>query len=236
MRIAIFDLTLQTGRTFEGFPTVGQTIIDWLAPALPEAKLVPIPIAYGAPIPPVEKFDGYVLSGSERCVGDDTPWISELRRFLKEAKELQKPIFGICFGHQIIADTFGGRVEYQGQGTQIGLRTFDFKDGREDAIIWHHDQITAVPPGAKVIASTEYCPIAGLEYDFPAKSVQFHPEMTKDLLRRFLAIGPRLIDANLAILAEMSFEQGEARKDLMANAAAQLFRDHVVGEKEPIAS
>ena len=53
---------------------------------------------------------------------------------------------------------------------------------RVKAHAWHKDQVTAQPPESRVIASADYCPIAGLAYDFPGLSVQFHPEYTREYM------------------------------------------------------
>ena len=74
MRIAILDLTEHPLPLLEGMPNVGQQIVAWLGPALPEADLVTFAInAGGAALPDISDFDGLVLSGSELGVYDDVP-------------------------------------------------------------------------------------------------------------------------------------------------------------------
>ena len=85
-------------------------------------------------------------------------------------------MFGICFGHQIMADIFGGKAAKSDKGFITGSRRFNDRGTNVNAYLAHQDQVTEVPPNAEVIASAAHCPVAALSYDFPALSVQFHPE------------------------------------------------------------
>lgn len=225
MRIAILDLTAQKGEVFDGIPSVGEEVRAWLAQAMPNDDLRIIGVAYGAALPAVGDFDGLLLSGSEYGVYDDTPWMAPLRRLLNETRAARKPIFGICFGHQIMADTFGGKAEKAAVGNQVGVRAFEADGATLAANVWHKDQVTRVPPGATVTATAGYCPVGALAYDFPALSVQFHPEYTEERLRQLFAVGrdgfiPGAdVDAALA-----SFSRHKASRDLMAEEAAAFFR------------
>ena len=127
---------------------------------------------------------GYVITGSSAGVYDDLPWIAPLRSFLQEAKGRAK-LVGICFGHQIMAEAFGGRVVKSDKGWGLGLQSYDVQarakwmdDARTIAIpASHQDQVVAPPPEARVLVRSEFAPFAGLIYDDqPAMSLQGHPE------------------------------------------------------------
>src|SRR5688500_18244327 len=57
-----------------------------------------------------DECDAYVISGSTAGVYDDRAWIGPLKDFLVEAKG-KAAMVGVCFGHQIMAEAFGGKVE-----------------------------------------------------------------------------------------------------------------------------
>lgn len=131
--------------------------------------------------------DAYILTGSAAGVYDDLPWIEPLRVWLR-GLDKNTPVMGICFGHQIMADAYGGRVIKSDKGWGGGLQDYDvrqreawMKAGGETFSIpaSHQDQVVEAPPTARVIAGNDFCPNAGLAYtDRRAASFQGHPEFS----------------------------------------------------------
>jgi GMP synthase-like glutamine amidotransferase len=141
-------------------------------------------VAAGALPPDVGRHEAYLITGSPAGVYDDLPWIAPLKTFLRAAKGRAK-LVGICFGHQILAEAFGGRVEKSAKGWGVGLHNYPIvqREPWMDACpivsvpASHQDQVVRQPPGADVIASSVFTPYAGLAWhDQPAISFQFHPE------------------------------------------------------------
>lgn len=109
------------------------------------------------------------------------------------------PTLGICYGQQLMAHKMGGHVETS-HHKEYGYRQLKVVDlpalvgGLTSPQVWmsHGDQVLAAPPGFRVTASTDSCPIAAFELtDKKQFGVQFHPEVThtpdgKAILRRFL--------------------------------------------------
>lgn len=225
MRIVVYDCVTGDALT-EKYGRTGAAMIDWIAPHLPEADLSWIHIAGGVAPPDPGTLDGVIVSGSEKGVYDDVPWMAPLRANLLALKTAGKAVYGICFGHQIMADVYGGRAEKAAGGFVTGARAFD--TGREtvEAYVAHQDQVTLVPPGATVTASASYCPVAALAYDFPAMSVQFHPEydaaFTRDLIDMF---GPGLMPPDALAAARASLP-GKVPPDLCCAEIAAFFRRH----------
>ncbi len=101
--------------------------------------------------------------------------------------ELGIPILGICYGHQLTAYILGGEVakgkvrEYGSATVKFSAKKVIFKDvsDKENAWMSHFDQVTKMPEGFEVVASTEDCPIAAMaDYKRNIYCVQFHPEVT----------------------------------------------------------
>lgn len=209
-----------------GQPKFGETLAAWLARGVPEAELPVIDVEGGAPLPGVDDFDGYVISGSDKGVYDDTRWMLPLRAFLEDVRTVGRPLLGICFGHQIMADVFGGKAERVGPPV-VGVRAFDLLGESTAAHVWHQDQVTRLPPESRVIATATYCPVAALAYAFPALSVQFHPEYGPDYMGGILRRGRGEVlpeaqtDAALAELAA-----GGVAPDLFVGPAGAFFRAH----------
>ena len=152
-------------------------------------------VAAGALPPDVGRHDAYLITGSPAGVYDDLPWIAPLMTFLRAAKGRAK-LVGICFGHQIMAEAFGGRVEKSHKGWGVGLHNYPIvqREAWMDACpvvsvpASHQDQVVQQPPGADVIASSVFTPYAGLAWhDQPAISFQFHPEFAPAYAKALIA-------------------------------------------------
>lgn len=229
MSIGIIDLSFVPPKLRGKLPSFGEQIRRWLSPSLPEISLEIVDVTGGAEVPGVADFDGFLISGSEKGVYDEVIWMDPLRALLGDIRDHNKPVFGICFGHQIMADHFGGKAELAAVGEARGARQFDIGSEPREAYVWHKDQVTKVPPGARVTASSAYCPVGALAYDFPAMSTQFHPEYSQDFLRNFVDQGRGEVlddaesDAFIAAIA-----QSNVAEDLMAREAADFFRRHLL--------
>ncbi|MCC7275776.1 MAG: type 1 glutamine amidotransferase [Alphaproteobacteria bacterium] len=140
--------------------------------------------------------DGWIVTGSAAGAYDDLPWIAGLTRFLQEARGRTR-LVGICFGHQIMAQAFGGRVEKSARGWGLGLHEYAVRervpwmDGAATFAVpvSHQDQVVAPPPGARVVAASDFTPIAALAYDDgSAISFQCHPEFTPSFAAELVAL------------------------------------------------
>lgn len=129
-------------------------------------------------------FEGVVVTGSAAGVYEDHAWIPPLTGWLRAARGRTR-ILGICFGHQIMAHAWGGRVEKSDKGWGVGLHRYDvtahepWMFPRADSVaipVSHQDQVVAVPDEARVIAACEFTPYAGLAWGRDAVSFQCHPE------------------------------------------------------------
>jgi GMP synthase-like glutamine amidotransferase len=224
VRIAILNLT-DLPEDIGGGIHVGHTIREWLTPAMPGDDLTVIEVTAGAPVPQVGAYDGFVLSGSEKGVYDDMPWLGPLRDLLLKTRAQAVPVFGICFAHQFMAEVYGGKAELAGLGEVVGVRRYKMDGQDVNAHVWHRDQVTKVPPGARVLGGADYCPFGVLAYDFPAMSVQFHPEFTRAFLTH--AIEKNAGDQQSPVETKdrlASVASGDVPVDLMAKEAAELLR------------
>ncbi len=224
VKIAVLDLCNWPPEFMSGEPKFGEVLATWLARGVPEADLPLIDVEGGAPLPDVGDYDGYVISGSDKGVYDDTPWMVPLRAFLIGARNAGKPLLGICFGHQIMADVFGGKAEKVGP-PEVGVRRFELDGGPVPAHVWHQDQVTVQPPGTRVLAKADYCPFGGLEYEFPALSVQFHPEYTRAYLSGFLERSRgEILSRDQTDAALYQIASGDVAENLFADRSGQFFR------------
>lgn len=130
----------------------------------------------------VRDCDGWLITGSRHGVYEDHPWIPPLEQFIRDAFAAHVPVVGICFGHQIVAQAMGGKVERYAGGWAVGATDYDFGGEKVTLNAWHRDQVVQAPPGAKVIATNDFCANAALLYDDRALTVQAHPEFRPEFV------------------------------------------------------
>lgn len=128
------------------------------------------------------EYDGVVISGSQTSVYDDHEWIHELTTWARALRRAAVPMLGICWGHQFLAQAFGGRIVDMG-AYEIGYRSIDQRgndplfagiDSPMTAFETHSDRVAELPAGAIELARNDYGVQAfrlGASY-----GVQFHPE------------------------------------------------------------
>ncbi len=126
--------------------------------------------------------DGWLITGSKHGVYEDHPWIPPLENLIRDAVTQNVPLVGVCFGHQIIAQALGGKVEKFEGGWAVGHQTYDFAGTELSMNAWHQDQVTELPPGAVTIASNDFCKNAAILYGDRALTVQAHPEFSADFV------------------------------------------------------
>lgn len=130
----------------------------------------------------VHQADGWLITGSKHGAYEDHPFIAPLEDFIRDVYAAAVPLVGVCFGHQIIAQALGGRVEKFSGGWAVGATDYDFGGETLTLNAWHQDQVTKVPPDAKVIASNDFCVNAALVYNDRAFTVQAHPEFQPEFI------------------------------------------------------
>lgn len=131
----------------------------------------------------VRDCDGYVITGSKHGAYEDHPFIAPLEQLIRDAFAAGVPVAGICFGHQIMAQALGGKVEKFKGGWSTGPTDYAFGDETLRLNAWHQDQVVTPPPGATTIASSPFCAYAGLAYGKTGYSVQAHPEYGPEFIQ-----------------------------------------------------
>lgn len=132
----------------------------------------------------VHAADGWLLTGSKHGAYEDHPFIAPLEIFIRDAYAAGAPMVGICFGHQIIAQALGGRVEKFPGGWAVGRQTYDWQGDTVALNAWHQDQVTQRPDGAEIVATNDFCENAALVYGDRIFTVQAHPEFENAFTKR----------------------------------------------------
>ena len=187
----------------------------------------------------VTECDGWLITGSRHGVYDELPWIEPLMAFVREVYAAQRPLLGICFGHQLIAKALGGDVRKSEKGWGVGLHDYQFNanvpkwmdisqlpQGRMTLNAFHQDQVITPPAGATVLAGSPFCENAVLVYGDHALSFQGHPEFGTDYASALVQLrSPSVVPEALASAALSRIQQSSSQHDggQVAVWARQLF-------------
>ena len=160
--------------------------------------------------------EGLILSGGPSSVYDaDAP------TYNPEILEMDKPMLGLCYGHQLLCHRLGGQVE-PGNAHEFGAAYLQVKEAKgvllgldEREMVWmsHRDQVTALPPGFEILAGTEDCPIAAMGHaERKIYGLQFHPEVTHsvrgmEILDNFVALTGAARDWTMEQYIEWTMER-----------------------------
>lgn len=153
--------------------------------------------ALGDPLPEdLDPYAGIVLFGGPMSVNDPYPWIRTEIDLIGRALAADKPILGICLGAQLMAVQLGATVACHRKGlsemgyypmrpTPLGARILPWPS---HVYHWHSEGFD-LPAGAELLASGQMFPNQAFRYGQRAFAVQFHPEVTHDMMSSWTRMG-----------------------------------------------
>lgn len=189
-----------------------------LRPVDPDIELIIFDAESEALPSDINAADAYLITGSRHGVNDGFPWIAQLEEFVRTLHSAKKKVIGICFGHQLIAKALGGTVIKSPKGWGVGMSQNQISQQAEwmnppkkefNLLVSHQDQVIELPPGAQVLAGSEFCPNYMMQIDSHFFSVQGHPEFTKEYCRDLMISREDSVDELLFAQAIKSLELHE---------------------------
>jgi GMP synthase (glutamine-hydrolysing) len=193
-------LIIRTGRAPDPIRARHGDFPHWfrLCAALSPVRVRVVDVVAGEELPAPAEVAGALITGSAAMVTERAAWSERTAGWIRDAMDAQLPLFGVCYGHQLMAHALGGRVGYLPGGREIGTLPLELTAaGRHDPLTAHlpasfrahttHEQsVLEAPPGAEVLVRSARDPHHLLRYGPHALSVQFHPEFNADVMRAYI--------------------------------------------------
>lgn len=147
-----------------------------------------------------DEWAGVIITGSAASLTERSPWMTPALIYARRLVEARTPTFGICFGHQLLGEALGGKVERNPAGREIGTVELEVTElhpfvSRQSPDVptrsmlvnmTHLDSVVRLPEGAKVLAKTQRERHAFVQFGPETWGVQFHPEMDAGVIRHYI--------------------------------------------------
>lgn len=193
-------LVLETGvpvasmRRYGGFP-------HWIrvAAGLHRDEAAVYRVADGeAPPADARGYAGVLITGSAAMVTERHAWSERTAGWLREAAQTGTPMFGICYGHQLLAHALGGEVGDNPNGREMGTVQVRLAEGAADDPLFaglppafaaqttHRQSVLRAPDGAAVLAASAQDGCQAFRWKRAVWGVQFHPEFAAAHMRGYV--------------------------------------------------
>lgn len=199
-------LIMQTGSFSEGLSPIvekygdmGRTFLDAAGLGPDEAKIWQVfrdePLAE-----PPDAFAGVIITGSSAMLTEPESWMETAAAWLRGAVSSETPTLGVCFGHQLLAHALGGRVGRNPNGLESGTVDVRLAVNRADDDLFrilpevasfqahHYESVINLPQGTEIIGFNGHDAFHAVRYAPKVWGVQFHPEITAEIMRDITAI------------------------------------------------
>ncbi len=205
---------LECDHVLPEFRAIAGDYRDMFRAFLPDVEFVFFDVCNGQLPPPGDDCTAYLCTGSRYSVYDDVDWILALKAFVRGLYGGPKKFIGVCFGHQMLGEALGGKVEKAATGWNVGAHTFNIVQQeswmtpfqpRLNVLIMCQDQVVRLPENSTVLARTAACPVAMFRVGERMLGIQGHPEFPVEyeaalLESRRARIGDEKTDTGLASL------------------------------------
>jgi len=143
----------------------------------------------GEAIPRLDDFDILLVMGGPMDVWEEDkfPWLATEKAAIRDWVQAGRPYLGMCLGNQLLAEAMGGQVRPMTAPPEVGMskvrqlspdRIFAGVPALCTCFQWHGAEVTRLPEGARLLATSPGCAVQGLAIGQHAYGLQFHMELT----------------------------------------------------------
>ncbi|GAB4183991.1 MAG: glutamine amidotransferase [Geothermobacteraceae bacterium] len=192
-------LILKTGGTFPEYAAQRGDFEDWtIAGTGLSPKAFVVADGMQVPLPEPARLRGVIITGSHSMVTDGGPELELWSSWLRRAIARQLPVLGICYGHQLLAHTLGGRVDWHPGGLEIGQVEVTLTEAATEDVLFqnlpkslsvyatHRQSVVQLPPDTVVLGGNPFEPHHAVRFAPKARGVQFHPEFDATAMRHYI--------------------------------------------------
>ena len=221
-------LILKTGESLASIIARRGDFEDWIkqTSGYPDNHFQTVSVHKNEPLPPVADIAGVIVTGSPAMVTEKLEWITTSEHYLLDAIDQPKPVLGICFGHQLLAQALGGRVDWHPQGREIGTTTLQLTSAAKGDPLLHNlppefpvhvthmQSVIDLPTGSEILGFNDFDRHQAVRFTDRAWGIQFHPEFDEDIMtgyirERFEVIRNEGLDADALLASVIPAKESE---------------------------
>ncbi len=192
-------LIIKAGTKLSSLADTAGDFEQWIISAMhrPTEDFSIISVATGDVLPDPASISAVVITGSTAMVTDSSAWVDSTVTWLRQLADTAVPVLGICFGHQLLAHTFGGDVLDNPQGVEVGTVDMYLTDAAANDALFadmqnmkvqtsHRQAVMQLPATAIRLASTAMDKNHAFRYRDNIWGVQFHPEFNAAITCKYI--------------------------------------------------
>ncbi|MGB9672632.1 MAG: glutamine amidotransferase [Anaerolineales bacterium] len=188
---------LKTGSAYREYRKTSGDFEDWIIQLIRSSDLEwrVVDVTKGESLPNWHGLSGVIITGSHAMITEHRAWSERCAEWLAEASSDGLAALGICYGHQLLAYAFGGKVAKNPFGIELGTTEIELNENAENDLLFsslpkrfqahvsHKQSVVTLPPGAVKLAQSAHEAYQVVRYAARIWGVQFHPEFSSDYVR-----------------------------------------------------